>query len=63
MVATKTKFLLGSKMKGSGFGRIGCSRGMYSGGFNYYVFGIRGVIGITRYVAWGDFCRDNPNLK
>lgn len=63
MKAVKTKILFGAEMKYSGFGLRGHSKGMYSGGFGYYVFGIKGVIGIIKYIAWGDFCRDNPNLK
>lgn len=63
MTSSKTKLLLGSKAEYTGFGLRGCSHGMYSGGFNFYVFGIAGLIALTHYKAWGGFCHDNPNLK
>lgn len=63
MMATKFKLCIGSEMKFSGFGLRGRAKGMYSGGFNYYVYGIKNIIGVTYYEAWGDMVRDNPNLK
>ena len=49
-------------MKLSGFGKRGSGSGMYSGGFNYYVYGIKGIFGVTYYKAWGGMIRGNPNL-
>jgi hypothetical protein len=60
---TKTKLLFGNKSKYTYFGKKGCAKGMYSGGFNWYVYGIKGLIAITRYEAWGDMIRNNPNLE
>lgn len=62
MRAAKIKLSFGSAMKHSGFGLRGCAKGMHSGGFNYYAYGIKNLIGITYYEAWGDMIRDNPNL-
>jgi hypothetical protein len=62
MTDSKTKIQLGFKAK-TGFGRKGQAKGMYSGGFNYYVYGLWPFISITHYSAWGGFCHNNPNLK
>lgn len=61
-MASKTKIVFGKNSKFTYFGKRGSSRGMYSGGFNYWVYGIKGLIALTRYVAWGDMARNNPNL-
>lgn len=62
MTQSKTKLLLGTKAK-TGFGIQGRAKGMYSGGFYYYVWGLWPFISITHYYAWGGFCHNNPNLK
>lgn len=62
MTASKTRLLLGNKAK-TGFGRHGHAKGMYIGGFDYYVYGLWPFISVTHYFAWGDFCHNNPNLK
>lgn len=62
MTASKTKLLLGFKAE-TGFGVRGRAKGMHSGGFEYRVYGMWPFISITHYLAWGDFCYDNPNLK
>lgn len=61
MKSSKTKILFGTKAK-TGWGKAGSSRGMYSGGFDYYIYGLWPFVSITHYSAWGSFCRDNPNL-
>ena len=61
MSASKTKILFG-KYAETGFGKKGSGKGMYSGGFNYYVYGLWPFISITHYTAWGNFTRNNPNL-
>lgn len=63
MTASKTKLLFGSNAHLGGWGRRGSASGMYSGGFNYYVYGIKGLFALTIYFAWGYFCHNNPNLK
>lgn len=63
MTASKTKLVFGSNSKYTYFGLRGHAKGMYSGGFDWYVYGIKGVIGLTIYKAWGDYCHNNPNLK
>lgn len=59
---SKTKFLIGSKSKFTYWGKRGAAKGMYSGGFNYWYYGIKGLIAFSKYEAWGDMIRDNPNL-
>lgn len=59
MTQSKIKVLFGSQMKYTGFGRKGCSHSMYGGGFNFYVYGIKGLFGITKYVSWGKCWNDN----
>lgn len=55
---TSRKIVLGNKAKYSGFGLKGCSHGMYSsGGFNFYVFGIGGLIAYEVMERWGDFMK------
>lgn len=62
-VRKKTKLLFGSNSKKTYFGKCGGSKGMYTGGFDYHVYGIKGIIALTIYKAWGSFIFDNPNLK
>jgi len=37
------------------FGRRGCAHGMYSGGYNSYVYGIKYLFNIHFLECWGDF--------
>ena len=47
--------LLGKKAKYTYWGRRGSSHGMYSrGGFDFYVYGIRGLFNIIIDKRWGD---------
>lgn len=59
----KRKILIGSQMKETYCGQYGKAKGMYTGGFTWYLYGIKGLIGYSFYEAWGDFIHDNPNLK
>lgn len=50
----KYSLLFGSKAKYSGFGLKGCSHGMYSpGGYNFWVYGVKGMIAFEIYEGWG----------
>jgi len=51
----KFKFKIGKNAKYSGFGRRGMSRGMYSGGYTFWVYGIAGLIALEALECWGDF--------
>ena len=47
--------VFGRKAKYNGFGLRGCSHGMYSsGGYNFYVYGIKGIFNFIIYKRWGD---------
>ncbi len=47
--------LFGKKAKYTYWGRKGCSHGMYSrGGFDFYVYGIKGLFNIIIDKRWGD---------
>lgn len=59
MWVKKRKWLIGSKMPFTHWGRAGCSRGMYSRSqYEYYYYGIRGVFGLYVRDACGDFIED-----
>lgn len=48
--------LLGKKAKYTNWGLKGCSHGMYSsGGFDFYVYGIKGLFNIIIDKRWGDY--------
>jgi len=51
----KRKLLFGKKMLYTKFGRKGCSRGNPNGSFNYYLYGIKGLIGIEVKETCGVF--------
>lgn len=59
----KIKLLIGKQSKHTHFGKFGSSKGMYTGGHNYWIYGIKGLLAITKYEAWGGMIRNNPNLK
>ena len=56
-MATKrtVKFLKGSEMHGTWFGLRNQSKGMYCGGFNRYLFGVKNIFGLEIELAWGKF--------
>ena len=49
------KVLIGKKMYGSGFGLRNSAKGMYTGGFNRYLFGLKYIFGIEIMNTCGDF--------
>lgn len=52
-------FVFGKKAKYTNWGRKGCSHGMYSsGGYNFYVYGIKGLFNFIVDVRWGDMITD-----
>lgn len=54
-IKTTRKMSFGSKAKYTNWGSRGCSRGMYStGGFDYYVYGIKGLFAFEIMKRWGD---------
>jgi hypothetical protein len=52
---TTRKLAFGKKAKRTGWGLWNCSHGMYTGGYDYYVYGIEGIFNLTIYKRWGDF--------
>lgn len=52
------RILKGNKSKYTYFGRIGCSHSMYGGGFNNFIYGIKGIIALQVYHGWGDFIKE-----
>ena len=53
---TYRKILFGKKAKYTYFGLRSCSHGMYSrGGYDFYVYGIKGIVNIIIDKRWGDF--------
>jgi len=59
MRKSKIKIYFGKKAKYNCWGLRGCSHGLRSGGFNFYVYGIKGIFNFTEYEAWGDFIENN----
>ncbi len=49
------KMSIGKKMTCSGFGKRGSARGMYSGGFTMWIYGLKGIIGLEIYECWGSY--------
>jgi hypothetical protein len=49
--------LKGKKMYGTGFGLRNQAKGMYTGGFKRYLFGLKYIFGIEVIVSWGEFSR------
>lgn len=54
---TKVELSFGKNAKFTGFGLKGCSHGMYSGGYNFYVYGIKWLFNLTVDRRWGDWAR------
>ena len=50
-----TKILTGKKMYGTGFGLRNQAKGMYSGGFKRYLFGVKYIFGVEIETTWGAF--------
>ena len=49
------KITYGKKAKHTYFGLQSCYHGIYtSGGYNYYVYGIKNIINLTITETWGD---------
>lgn len=51
------KVVFGNKAKWTYWGLRGCSHGRLPGGFNYWVYGIKGLIALEIKHTWGDFER------
>ena len=49
------KILIGKKMYGSCFGLRNQAKGMYTGGFKRYLFGLKYIFGIEIKFLWGSF--------
>ena len=49
------KILKGKKMYATWFGLRNQAKGMYSGGFKRYLFGVKYIFGIEIEYAWGSF--------
>jgi|TARA_B110000046_G_C12700703_1_gene276476 hypothetical protein len=49
------KILKGKKMYATDFGLRNQVKGMYTGGFKRYLFGIKYIFGIEIEYAWGGF--------
>jgi len=57
-MSKELKLLIGKKSTMSGFGLVSCSHGMYSsGGYDRFVYGIKGIVSIKYEVRWGDFIK------
>lgn len=52
---TLRRFVFGKNAKRSAWGRIGCSHGMYSGGYNNYCYCIKGLMAYEVLERWGSF--------
>lgn len=46
--------VFGKNAKWNNFGLYGCSHGMYSGGYSFFVYGIKGLFNIIIDKRWGD---------
>ncbi len=56
-MASKTlrKLLIGRKSQHTNWGIKGCSHSIHNGGYNNYIYGIKGIIAIQIYHGWGDY--------
>lgn len=50
----KRKLLIGSEANYTFFGLIGSSHGVSYGGYNNYIYGIKGFFNIQIYKGWGE---------
>lgn len=56
-------FRFGRKAKWTYWGCKGCSHGMYSrGGFDFYVYGIKGIVNFIIDKRWGDMMTDRKRF-
>ena len=52
------RLFFGSKARFTNWGLKGCSHGMYSiGGYDYYVYGIAGLMALEIYSGWGGYSK------
>jgi hypothetical protein len=51
----KYKIKFGKSSRFNSWGTIGKARGMYSGGYTYKVWGVKGIVSIEFFECWGDF--------
>ncbi|MGK0447565.1 MAG: hypothetical protein ACJA2M_001342 [Polaribacter sp.] len=49
------KILIGKKMYGTWFGLRNQSKGMYSGGFERWLFGVKYIFGVEIEITWGSY--------
>jgi len=47
--------LFGSNSWLTNFGLAGCAKGIYTGGYERFYFGIKGLIGLEILEAWGNY--------
>lgn len=56
-------FRFGSKAKWTNWGLMGCSHGVYSrGGYDFYVYGIKGLVNFIIDKRWGDMITDEKRF-
>jgi len=55
MRAIKRSLKFGKNAKFNNWGLKGCSHGLRSGGYDYYVYGIKGLFNYVVDDCWGDF--------
>lgn len=55
---THRKLVFGKKAKYTYFGLRGCSHGCYLGGYNYYIYGFKGLLNYIVDEQWGDMITD-----
>jgi len=51
----KVRLLVGCRVWCSGFGIVSRAKGMYSGGYTIWMFGIKYIVGLEIEHSWGDF--------
>jgi len=51
----KYKIKFGKHTRFNHWGLIGMSRGMYTGGYTYKVWGIKGIMAVEFFECWGTF--------
>jgi len=55
-ITTDWGIVFGVRAKWTNWGFKGCSHGMYAdGGYDYYVYGIKGIFNIVIDKRWGDY--------
>ena len=51
---TQRKIFIGKNAKHTHWGLMGCSHGSNWGGYNNYLYGIKGLFVLQVYVGWGE---------